>query len=91
MASDLAPPAPDGQIAQPPPGYTVGDLGGAAGPLPGPNDPPAQPQIVHAVTELLGHPPVRLSDGYYNAAKVEEWRDKLDVQVVSHIMVLNIL
>lgn len=91
MASDLAPPAPDAQIAQPPPGYTVGDIGSTAGPLPGPNGPPAQPQIAHAVMDLLGHPPLHHPDGYYNAATVEEWQDKLEIQVVSNIFLLNIL
>ena len=90
MASDLTPPAPDDQIAQAPPGYTVGDIVSTVGPLPGPNSPPAQPQIAHTVTDLLGRPPLRHPDGYYNPTTVEEWREKLEIQVVSYIFLLNI-
>lgn len=89
MAPDLASPAPDGSMSQPPPDYTAGEMDAITGPHSGPNDQATRPPVANAVHRLLQNPPVRQSDGYFDRMNVDGWREALEFEVVSSIFELQ--
>ena len=82
---DASSTAPDPEAhADHPPAYPQHDNAGDSAGIPSASSSGDPPPITLAVIGLLKARPSRNSDGLFDRRDVQVWRDKLEIEVVSH-------